>query len=330
MVLSDPNAVRQRVRESARISEAEGLSHLTFHAMGTQCRVLLEEPSRASANAYLDRLLNWIADFESRFSRFIDTSVVGRINASAGTGWVEMDAEADRLFSLCTHLHFLTRGILDASALPLLRVWNWKASPPVLPSAEAVEAARALVGWNKVERRPGGVALPLKGMGIDLGGVGKEYAVDMAVEMSQQHGIKNILVDFGQDLRVKGAPPGKPAWHIGLEDPFNPGRCWGSVALNDGAVASSGDYLRGFTVEGRRYGHILDPRTGWPVDNGCRAAVAIAPSCTMAGALTTAAFVLGVPEGIRLIESQFGASGALITETQRFHTQRFHEHAVQM
>jgi thiamine biosynthesis lipoprotein len=329
MVLASESTVRQRVRSSATVDETEGLTVLSFHALGTVCRVSLVEPSRWAANAYLDALLNWVADFEAKYSRFLETSLICRINAGAGRDWVAVDEETDLLLELCHQMHFLTSGAFDATSLPLLRLWNWKARPSALPMADQVQAALRLVGWKKVQRRPGAIFLPEAGMGLDLGGIGKEYAVDRVVEMAKEYGVAKLMVDFGQDIRVIGTPLNRPAWHIGMEHPMQLGSCWGSVALQDGAVACSGDYRRHFEHEGRKYGHIIDPRNGWPVNSGCRVVTAIAPSCTMAGILTTTAFILGPQEGARFIESQVGASGAILTDQHRYLTRRFHEHLVQ-
>lgn len=329
MVLNMGHPVRARVRRSAVIREEGGMSHLTFHAMGTRCSVSLVEPSRAAANAYLDALLNRVADFEAKCSRFLEDSLVGRINKAAGVRWVEVDDETLQLLDLCGHLHHLTRGAFDPTALPLLKLWDWKAQPPRVPTEAQIARARELVGWSKVERRGNAVFLPAAGMCLDLGGVGKEHAVDVAVEMAAQHGVSTVMVDFGQDIRATGLPPGRPAWHIGLEDPRQPGSCWASVALLNRAVATSGDYLRHFVHEGRRYGHLVDPRDGRPVSGGVLAVTAVAPTCTQAGAMTTAAFVLGVEEGFRLLSSQFGVDGVMVTERGPLTTPRFYEYLVQ-
>ena len=144
MVLMDTTSVRDRVRQSAVIREEKGLSILTFHAMGTRCRVSLVEPSRSAANAYLDHLLNWVADFEAHYSRFLDNSLISRINAAAGQSWVEVDLETDRLLAMCAEFVFFTRGAFDPTALPLIRLWNWKANPPVIPTDSAISAARVV------------------------------------------------------------------------------------------------------------------------------------------------------------------------------------------
>ena len=320
--------VRDRVRASAQESRRDGATHLSFHAMATQCRVAFAAPAPA-AKAFMQAALQWVADFESRYSRFLPGSLISRINRAAGREWVEIDAETQRIFSLCDEGHFITRGVFDPTALPLIQLWNWKASPPVLPDDAAIEAARALVGWRQVQRAPGKIFLPREGMSLDLGGIGKEYAVDCVAQLALQHGIGNALVDFGQDVFGAGTPPdGKPAWHIGLEDPKKTGRCWAGVAVRNQAVATSGDYVRRFELNGRRYGHILDARTGRPVANGCLAVSVIAPRCTLAGLLSTSVFVLGPQEGIRLLDSIPHAEGCVITETEKIHSRRFHEHVV--
>jgi len=329
MVLTQNSPIRERVRRSAMITENHGLTTLTFNAMGTVCRVCLVEPTRQAANAYLNQSLNWVADFESRYSRFLNDSLVSFINTAAGKTWVEVDEETDRLFNLCNDLFFLTDGAFDPTALPLIRLWNWKANPPMVPDDDAIHAARELTGWKKIQRRRGAIFLPQAGMCLDLGGIGKEYAVDMVMALAAEYGVEHVLVDFGQDIRARGHPPGRPAWHIGLENPQNPGTCWSNVAVIDRAIASSGDYLRHFIHGGKRYGHILDPRTGYPVQNGCLAVNVVASTCTIAGILSTTAFILGPQEGFHLINSYHGAAGAVLTNQGNFITPRFYEHLVQ-
>jgi FAD:protein FMN transferase len=266
--------------------------------------------------------------FETKYSRFKPESLVSRINAVAGKEWVEIDAEMDGLLKLCDTLHFMTQGVIDPTMLPLIQLWNYKAEQPRIPNEVEINAARALVGWKKVQRMPGRVFLPEAGMALDFGGFGKEYAIDVTAQIASDHGITSALVDFGHDLRAIGTPPGRPAWHIGLEDPLKPGTPSGSIAVTNKGVASSGDYIRRFVVDGKRYGHIIDPRTGWPVANGCLQATAIAASCLQAGVLSTTSFVLGVPRGIEFIQSTAGAEGLLITERLRAQTRGFFTYVV--
>lgn len=320
--------VSQSHRAPAPAPQSSGpevpLRKLAFPALGTNCEVQYAAPSGESQAAAFEReVVAWVTAFEARYSRFRPDSLVSRINAAAGREWVEVDSEMEVLLTLCDTLHFMTQGVLDPTTLPLIRLWNYKTDTPRIPTGAEIAAARARVGWKKVQRAPGRVLLPEAGMALDFGGFGKEYAVDAAAQIATRHGIASALVDFGHDLRALGTPPGRPAWHIGLEDPRKPGSTAGSIAAIGKGVASSGDYIRGFTIEGKRYGHIIDPRTGWPVAHGCLQATVIAGTCLQAGVLSTTAFILGVPKGIEFIQASPGAEGLLLTERTRAQTRGF-------
>ncbi len=313
---------------SAR-NNTTALRRLTFPALGTTCEVQYAAPAgEVRAVAFEQAAVSWVNAFEAKYSRFIPTSLVSRINAAAGFSWIAVDEETDRLLELCETLFKLTQGVLDPTALPLIRLWNWKAPNPSIPSAREIEEAKQLVGWTKVRRSLGRIFLPTPGMALDFGGFGKEYAVDRVAQIALDHGITNALVDFGHDLRVLGAPPGRPAWHIGLEDPRNPGSSTASLAITGSkGIASSGDYIRSFKIDGRRYGHIIDPRTGWPVANGCQQTTIIADTCLQAGVLSTTTFVLGVREGLECIQAHPGAEGLLVTDNSRAQTRGFYRYA---
>ena len=324
------NVIAQNPNQSPTVSSlAGGLRHLSFPALGTKCEVQYACDDATKCGHFERAAVAWVNAFEAKYSRFREDSLVSRINAAAGKEWVAVDAEMERLLKLCDTLYFLTRGILDPTMLPLIKLWNYKAQRPTIPSENEIAATRRLIGWPNVRREPGKIFLPTTGMALDFGGFGKEYAVDVVAQIGVDHGINDILVDFGHDLRALGKPPGRPAWHIGLENPNSPGAVAGSVALlGDRGIASSGDYLRGFTINGRRYGHIIDPRTGWPVANGCVQATVIAGTCLHAGVLSTTAFVLGVRNGIEFIQSFPGAEGLLLTDNARAQTRGFFNHAV--
>ena len=228
------------------------------------------------ARDFLAPALSWLATFEAKFSRFRPDSIVSRINAAAGREWVHVDAQTDQLLDLAADLHRITDGILDPTMLPLLKVWDWKTTHVKLPETSAIHAALALTGFGKIVHKPGQVFLPQAGIGLDFGGFGKEYAVDQLVRIAREHGIQDALIDLGRDLYAIGGNGQHPFWHVGLEDARSPGACWGGLAVSDFGVASSGDGLRHFERNGVRYGHILDPRSGWPVANGVRAVSVIA------------------------------------------------------
>jgi len=330
MVLKPMNEVHDRVWRSAKLRESEGVSEMSFFAMGTRCRAAVAGVDRGLENAYFEALFAQVIRFESTYSRFLPDSLVSRINAGAGQDWVELDEEASQLLALCHELNFITDRTFDPTAGPLLKLWNWKANPPRMPSDAEVQEARRRVGWHLVERRAGAVRLSIKGMTLDLGGIGKEFAVDQAIGLATCHGLQNVLIDFGQDIRVLGHPPGKPAWHVGLENPNEPGTCWASVAIDQQALASSGNYLRCFELEGRKYGHIIDPRTGYPASTDCLAASVVGPNCTIAGVLATCALVLGAKPGLELVRRQYGFDAALCSTHGTVFSPAFNRHLVQI
>ncbi|HTH45897.1 MAG TPA: FAD:protein FMN transferase [Candidatus Limnocylindria bacterium] len=327
LVEFNATAMMARIQKSARTEFRNGAHELTFQALGTQCRISFVAPPQF-ASVFSVSALTWVANFEAKYSRYWPESLVSRINAAAGRDWTVLDAEADRIFALCHELHFLTRGSFDPTALPLLKLWDWKQPRTTLPTEAEIAAAKSLVGWYQVKRAPGKILLPKPGMSLDLGGMGKEFAVDQVAQLAHAQGCTSALVDFGADVRVFGLPPdGRPAWHIGLDDPRQPGKPWTGLAVREAAVATSGDYLRKFELNGVRIGHIMDVRAGRPVANGVRSVSVLAPSCTQAGMLSTAVFVLGPDEGMKLLDATMGVAGAIVLDNKTIVSRRFHEYA---
>ncbi len=308
-------------RMSAAAPERHGdYVRVAFPALGTQNALLCRAPHAAAAEAFRRAALLWLAEFEAQFSRFIPESLVGRLNATAGNGdWHTLPAAAQELFALCDWFHWKTGGIFDPTVAAAAR-W-WSATSGRAPTDAELSATLELVGWAKVERAPGRARLPRAGMQLDLGGIGKEYAVDQVFALAQRHGITDLLIDFGRDLRVCGRPPEGGDWRLGLEHPQQPDACWGGVALTNAALCCSGDYRRGR--------HLVDPRTGRPAVNGVHAVWAIAPTCTEAGILTTAACLLGLAGGEKLFEQTPGAAGCIWSDQGLFQSRRFQKYEIQ-
>jgi len=305
------------------VIKSQAMERLSWNALGCPCELTLSGGNRAGT--LLKCAQEWVACFESRYSRFIESSLVGQINARAGTGeWVEVDAECEALFELCDSLNFITRGVLDPTMGPLIRLY-YKASK--FPEASEIEAAMRIIGWQRVERASGRVRLPA-GMSLDLGGFGKEYAVDRVAEIFEAGGVESYLINFGNDVRVLGQPEGRPCWQIGVEDPNVLDTAVTAIGLTRGAVAASGNYRRFIEHKGKRFGHIIDPRTGYPVANGVRAVHIIADSCLEAGVHSTSAFILGAVEGLELIETAYGLEGIIIGEEASYRSQGFTDYEI--
>lgn len=253
---------------------------------------------------------SWVAEFEARYSRFREDSLLSRLNQGAGSGWQSVDAEMADMLDLCEWVYFQSRQCVDATALPLVKLYYKVTEAPDLAS---VARAMECVGWRRLQRREGALLLPA-GMSLDFGGFGKEYAVDVAAMLLEEAGIATYLVNFGNDIRVSGAPEGAPGWVIGMEDPFDTTRVLKRLVKTSGAVAASGNYRRQVTIAGQSYGHIVDPRTGRPARTELVALHVTAPTALQAGVFATAGIILGLEEGTRLIDSSAGVEAFFIGE----------------
>ncbi len=262
-----------------------------FDAMASPCEILIESDDRNEA-ARLARIAaeeTW--RIEDKFSRYRPGNVVARINKACGRA-VEIDEETASLLDFATTLHTLSNGRFDITSGVLREVWIFDGSDRI-PDPESVEGVLERVGWDKVRwQRPLLILLP--GMQIDLGGIGKEYAVDRVAGKLTEAGACSALVNFGGDLAVTRAPRDRRAWRVGIEAVAGEGRQTETVVeIRSGALATSGDSRRFLLKEGARYSHILDPQSGWPVEGAPRSITVAADTCTQAGMLSTLAMLKG-------------------------------------
>jgi thiamine biosynthesis lipoprotein len=258
--------------------------------MASPCEILSDASDRQTAARLLEIARTEALRIEKKFSRYRDDSVVHAIHASRGRE-IEVDPETASLLDFADACHRMTEGRFDVTSGVLRRVWKFDGSDR-LPAADAVAAILPLVGWERVLWRSPRLLLPPE-MEIDLGGIGKEYAVDRVVTLLAAASDAPILVNFGGDLRASAPRSGAIPWRVGVEDPKAAGAALRGIELYDGAMATSGDARRYLEKDGARYGHILDPRTGWPVVGAPRSVTVAAPTCTEAGMLATFAMLHG-------------------------------------
>lgn len=250
---------------------------------------------------------------EGKFSRYAAQSVVSEINAMAGRGPVPVDDETAFLIQAALELRTWTGGRFDPTVGVLRKAWDFRRAR--VPSRGELDALLPLVDAGSVVLRHGTVELLREGMELDLGGVGKEYAVDRATERLQEAGVESAVVNFLGDVRTLGCRGDGQPWVVGVQDPRDRARCRFAIRVGTGAgVATSGDYERGFEVGGVRYHHLLDATTGYPA-RGLASVTVVAPTAFAAGQLSTAAFLLGPEEGHRFLAARPGVEGALVTES---------------
>ena len=259
--------------------------------MGSPCELLLDTHDEALG----EKLSNIVAAeawrIEDKFSRYIPGNPIDQINSADGTA-VIIDDEMANLIDFSASLFELSGGRFDITSGVLREVWKFDGSDGI-PDQDSVAETLQNVGWNMAAwQRP---SLTLKaGMQIDLGGVGKEYAVDRAVGLLQENSKIAALINFGGDVFATGSPDAQHGWQVGIEA-FDTDRSEAKrlIRLTNGGLATSGDARRFLLKDGVRYSHVLDPTTGWPIGDAPRSITVAADTCTQAGMFATLAMLRG-------------------------------------
>jgi thiamine biosynthesis lipoprotein len=259
--------------------------------MASPCEIVVDDPDSRTTRPLLELAAQEAWRIEAKFSRYRNDGVVHRINHAGGRP-VDVDDETARLLDFAAECYELSDGMFDITSGVLRRAWRFDGSDR-LPAAEQIAACLPFVGWDKVRWTPPTFTLP-EGMEIDLGGIGKEYAVDRTLELLTRDTDAPLLVNFGGDLAVSGPRRGDLPWRVGVESldraAANTAR---DLELSRGALATSGDAKRFLWKDGVRYPHVLNPKTGWPVLGAPRSVTVLAGACTEAGLLATLALLQG-------------------------------------
>jgi thiamine biosynthesis lipoprotein len=240
---------------------------------------------------------------DSLMSNWTTTSEVARINEQADRDTVVVEPEVADVIETALRVGGESDGAFDITVEPLVRLWGFLGGEPRVPSTDEIEAVRPKVGLGHLWFDPVSRSLffRTKGTRIDLGGIAKGYGVDAAAAALRADGVANALVDLSGNIRVMGAPPHRETWVVGIRDPRDRVPYFARLYLEDASLATSGNYEQFVSRDGKRYGHILDPRTGWPAE-GLLSATVIAPSAMEADAWATALIVLGPDEAKRIVK----------------------------
>jgi FAD:protein FMN transferase len=284
--------------------------------MGTEFQVILAGSDREHLEAAGNEALDQVERLEERLSHYRPESEICDLNLRAPYGPVRMEPGLFRLIARAVALSEATGGAFDCTAGPLVRCWGFFRGQGQPAAPQAVREALRSVGSSLLELDPEEQTIRFRrqGMQVHLGALGKGHAVDQVVETLRELRVEAALVHGGTStVYALGAPPGENGWEIGLCDPGNRGRRLGVLTLRDRALSTSGDYEQFFEVDGRRFSHILDPRTGHPAE-GVRSATVLAGSATDTDALSTAAFVLGVEKTRQLCDAFPGTGAVMVPE----------------
>lgn len=268
-----------------------------FIAMGGPCRLQFDSADQAAARRAVAAVEQEVHRLESKYSRYRPGSLVSRINRSAGSRTrIAIDEETAGLLGFADTLWQQSGGLFDLSAGILRRAWDFNSSR--LPSQGSIDELLPLIGWDRVDWDSSSICLPRKGMEIDFGGIVKEYACDGAAARLAGCGVARGLIDLAGDMAAVGPGSAENPWQVGIRHPRDHDRALAGVRLARGGLASSGDYARCVVIGERRYGHILNPRTGWPV-SGLAAVSVLAGQCLVAGGGATVAMLKPEAEALQ-------------------------------
>lgn len=263
----------------------------SFFAMGCPCEVLMETDDTTLATKLIAAARDETWRLEALWSRYLDTSLVQQINTNPAET-KDMDAETTALLVYCEQLWELSDGAFDITSGVLRRLWTFDGSTQALPTQKEVAAVLQLVGWDKVRWNPPQLQLR-EGMQLDFGGVGKEYAVDRCCSILQRLSPISCLVNYGGDCAVTHRPQQRAGWQVGIESVSEAGQVSEILTLAEGAVASSGCTHRYLLNQGKRLSHLLNAKTGYPMENAPMSVTVQADTCLEAGMLATLASLKG-------------------------------------
>lgn len=263
----------------------------SFFAMGGDCTVHLCTASKSEFDGLAEAAEAEVVRIEKRYSRYRTDSELSRINAAAAQGQsIRVDEETGGLIEFAKACFIKSGGAFDITSGILRKAWDFSLPRP--PDPASIDPLLPLIGLDKVTLSDGNIHFSQPGQELDFGGLGKEFAADRAAEVCAALGARNGFIDLAGDIRVIGPQPDGSPWKVGIRHPRAHALVMAEVALTTGALATSGDYERYFEFEGRRYCHILDPRTGWPAQ-GLSSVTVISDRCLVAGALSTIAMLKG-------------------------------------
>ena len=253
--------------------------------MGSPCDIKLYAKELSHAQQIANIVIADVHRIEQRYSRYSERSILTGINHKAQMGAsIKIDNETLALLNYADVCYEQSDGLFDITSGVLREVWDFKSQ--VIPTDQEIKKVLPRIGWKKVRIRGHVLSFLSKGMQLDFGGIGKEYAVDRAATLCQQHGIQHGLVDLGGDIKVIGPHIDGSPWSVGIRHPRKPRQMMASIKVFRGGIASSGDYERCIILDGKRYSHVLNPKTGWPVI-GIPSITVVAEQCVIAGSVAT-------------------------------------------
>ncbi|AGC67783.1 thiamine biosynthesis lipoprotein ApbE [Thermoclostridium stercorarium subsp. stercorarium DSM 8532] len=266
----------------------------------------------------MSELFDKIQAFENKFSKYAEDSEISQINNNAGT-YVNVSEDTFELIEQSLYFSEISDGLFDISIGPLVDLWGINQENPRVPTQREIDLAKEKIGYRNISLNRENMSVSVaEGMSLDTGAIAKGFITDRLVSVLRERKIESALLNLGGNLYLYGTKPDGSDWTIGIRDPFGlQGDYMATVSLKDTSIVTSGIYERYFEADGKRYHHILNPKTGYPEDNELASVSIISPSSTMCDGLSTTCFLLGLGKGMELIESLENAEAIMITRDKK-------------
>lgn len=278
--------------------------------MHTYIEIKVVDSNTLLAQSALDGAFQIFTEYESKYNFYNPESILSKINRGQA-GQLQLPPELDDILTRCLTISAKSGGAFDITVGPLVRLWNFGAQDPRIPEESQIKKLLPLVGYRRISIKEGKLQVK-PGTSIDLSGAIKGFAVDRASEYLIKKGISSAMVNGGGNIRVIGKNIKGLPWKLGIVDPRATDEIVGYLYLDDDSTSTSGDYQSFFIKDGKRYHHLLDPHTGYPVDSGCSGVTIVSKSAATADMLSTTAFVLGPEKGMQLLK-EMDCQGIFIT-----------------
>lgn len=291
--------------------------------LGSPYEVTVVAKDTLQGNVYIDMAIAETKRIENQISDWIPTTPISTINKNAGIKPVKVDDEVFGLVERALKISQLTEGAFDISYASMDRIWKFDGSMKEMPTPEAIKKSVAKIGWKKVLLDPKESTIFLKeeGMKLGLGGIGQGYIADKVKELLFSKGCTSGIINVSGDINAWGKQPDGKPWSVGIVNPMSKDKVFATFPLEDSSVETSGSYEKYVTFNGKRYSHIIDPRTGYPA-TGIVSVSVFAKQTEVADALATGIFVLGVEVGLDLANQIKGIGCIIVDDKGGVHTSK--------
>lgn len=295
----------------------------TIKLMGSRFDISVTANTKEKGNEYIDLAIAEIKRIENIISSWNENSETSKINQNAGIIPIKVSEELFDLINRSIQISKITEGAFDISYASMDKIWKFDGSITKVPSAEAIKKSVEKVGYDNIilDYNNQTVFLKVKGMKIGFGAIGKGYAADKAKKLLQNQGVKAGLINASGDLNCWGKQPDGVSWKVGITNPLNKNKIYSWFDIDNQAVVTSGNYEKFIQFNGKRYSHIINPKTGYPA-NGIVSATVFAQKAELADALATSIFVMGTSVGIDMINQLKGVDCIIIDDKNKIHASK--------